>query len=642
MLLQIDLTRDGTLVGNIVVDEYVELGRRDKTDPNSIIPFTNRTESYLRWVIADTGGANKVPRKACSVEPISGDRVKVSNIHSSNKELYLAEGPEGKIRIPPNESIERGLPLTLLLPEGIRILVQSVRGREDDQEDRAANPAFEDQVKSILGSTNLGSTTSGSSFLHSNSNSNHSSGSSYTVFSQDLDPSANSRLFLQAMRSVIPALQEPIDSPNYFKGIAAALIRVMDMDRVEIVTRRDGKWVYEQQNQHTRSKSIEPELPSRSLLDKVLASGKLSTYPDDGQDGTSESLMEMQTAIASPLFAPSGDGRELLGVLYADRRYKMGSRRSASITNEEKEFIAILAAATVNRLQNVKKEKELTTYQQFFSQKVIGNLMSKGEAFLDGKDTEVSVLFCDIRGFSKATDSMVANAAMQWLSDTLSELSGVVLDADGVLVDYVGDELFAMWGAPEEEPSHGYSAVRAALDMMKLKKKLNERYHGKISFKIDFGIGLNTGMARVGNTGSRQKFKYGPMGRTVNLGSRIQGLTKQWQVSTLMAESTAQCVPPDTPKRRLCKAKVVGLDGHVDLYQLMSEEEADATLIEKYQEGLALFESGTAFRQTARLFGELVQKFPDDGPSLIMLERSVKHLVNPVLEFSPIWEAHSK
>ncbi|MFM8573067.1 MAG: hypothetical protein ACKOAU_15845, partial [Pirellula sp.] len=337
MLLQIDLTRDGTLVGNITVDEYVELGRRDKTDIGSTVPFTTRAEGYLRWVIADTGGANKTPRKVCGIEPIGRDRVKISNIHASNKELGVLEGNASKTRILPSESIERELPVRLFLPEGIEIQVQSITLTEDNQEGPAANPVFEDQVKSILGSASLGASTSGSSFSHSNSNLNNLSGTSHTVFSQDLDPTENSRLFLQAMRSVIPALQEPIDSPSFFKGIAAALIRVMDMDRVEIVTRRDGKWVYEEQNQHIRSKSIEPELPSRSLLDKVLASGKLSTYPDDGQDGTSESLMEMQTAIASPLFDPSGDEKELLGVLYADRRYKMGSRRSASITNDEKE-----------------------------------------------------------------------------------------------------------------------------------------------------------------------------------------------------------------------------------------------------------------------------------------------------------------
>ncbi|MCY3005472.1 MAG: adenylate/guanylate cyclase domain-containing protein [Planctomycetota bacterium] len=637
MPIRIDLLKDGTNVGNILVDEYLELGRRDKSDIGEVVPFLTRFGNVARWVVTDTGGANKVPRKVCGLEYIDGNRVRVSNIHTANRELWIQKG-ESKVQILPGDSIDKPLPVTVRLPEGLAVEIALVEISEIEAEQGTSHPEFNEQVNSILGGSGTSlSFSSGSSFL-----SQSSIGGSHTVFSKDSEVGENSRLFLQAMSHVIPALQEPINSPKYLQGIAEAVIRVMDMDRVEIITRKDGKWIYDDTNQFLRSKSLEPELPSRNLLERVLATGKLSTYPDEEEDCASESLMEMQTAIASPLMDPTNPKGGLLGVLYADRRCKMGSGRSASISKDEKGFIAILSAATANRLGNVKKEQELHTYQQFFSQKVIANLLEKGDAFLDGKDTEVSVLFCDIRGFSKATDSMEANAAMQWLSDTLSELSQVVLDADGVLVDYVGDELFAMWGAPDEDPSHGYSAIRAALQMMEIKRMLNERYQGKISFKIDFGIGLNTGKARVGNTGSRQKFKYGPMGRTVNLGSRIQGLTKQWQVSTLMAESTAECVPPDTPKRRLCQAKVVGLDGHVNLYQLMSQQEANDDLISRYAEGLALFESGKQFRQSAKLFGELVQRHPEDGPSLIMLERSVSQLVHPIGTFSPVWEAFTK
>ena len=637
MPIRIDLIKDGVNVGNILVGQYVELGRRDKSDVGAVIPFFTQSGDVGRWVIADTGGANKVPRKVCGIEPIDGNRIRVSNIHATNRELWIQKS-ETKTQILPGDSIEHTLPCQIRLPEGLFLEVAPVEISEIEGENASAHPEFDDQLKSILGGTGTSlSFSSGSSFL-----SQGTTGGSHSVFSHEAEPGENGRLLIQAMRHVIPALQEPIYSPKYLAGIAEAVIKVMDMDRVEIITRKDGKWIYNEENQFLRSRSIEPEIPSRSLLERVLTSGKLSTFPDEADDGPSESLMEMQSAIASPLSDPTDDKGGLLGVLYADRRCQMGSGRSSSITKDEQEFIAILSVATANRLGNVKKEQELHTYQQFFSQKVISSLLDKGDAFLDGKDTEVSVLFCDIRGFSKATDTMEANAAMQWLSDTLSELSQVVLDADGVLVDYVGDELFAMWGAPDEDPSHGYSAIRAAIKMMEIKRLLNERYKGKIRFKIDFGIGLNTGMARVGNTGSRQKFKYGPMGRTVNLGSRIQGLTKQWQVSTLMAETTAAFVPPDTPKRRLCQAKVVGLDGHVSLYQLMSQQEANDDLIARYAEGLALFESGQQFRQAAKLFGELVQKYPDDGPSLIMLDRSVNQLVHPIGEFSPVWEAPTK
>ena len=133
------------------------------------------------------------------------------------------------------------------------------------------------------------------------------------------------------------------------------------------------------------------------------------------------------------------------------------------------------------------------------------------------------------------------------------------------------------------------------------------------------------------------------MGRTVNLGSRIQGLTKHWKVSTLMDAETAKCLPPDLLKRRLCKAKVVGLDGELDLFELMPESsDHNAEVAIAYASALELYESGQHFREAVRAFGELVQRFPADGPSLIMLVRAVNELVDPSPAFSSVWCAKSK
>ena len=177
---------------------------------------------------------------------------------------------------------------------------------------------------------------------------------------------------------------------------------------------------------------------------------------------------------------------------------------------------------------------------------------------------------------------------------------------------------------------------------MALRRDLSERYKDSIPGGVDFGIGICTGPARVGNTGSKQKFKYGPMGRTVNLGSRIQGITKYWKVSTLMDAETASYLPTDVLRRRLCKAKVVGLEGALDLFELMPNDSPDnSELCTAYGHALELFESAK-FREAVRAFGELVQRFPNDGPSLIMLVRAVNELVEPSQSFSPVWTAKNK
>ncbi|MFM7931797.1 MAG: hypothetical protein ACKO9Q_29155, partial [Pirellula sp.] len=90
--MSLELTKDGAVVGDVQTNEYIELGRRDKTDVGGEVPFLTRSEGKARWVVADTGGANKVPRKVCGIDPVGSGIVKISNIHSVNKELWVTEG----------------------------------------------------------------------------------------------------------------------------------------------------------------------------------------------------------------------------------------------------------------------------------------------------------------------------------------------------------------------------------------------------------------------------------------------------------------------------------------------------------------------------------------------------------------------
>src|SRR5262249_34701816 len=127
---------------------------------------------------------------------------------------------------------------------------------------------------------------------------------------------------------------------------------------------------------------------------------------------------------------------------------------------------------------------------------------------------------------------------VEWVSDVMEALSNCVHEHGGVLVDYVGDELMAMWGAPEQRADHARMAWQAGLAMLAPPPPLNERWQPILGEPMGIGIGINTGMARVGNVGSQRKMKYGPLGNTVNLGSRVQGATKYFKVRLLVTEST--------------------------------------------------------------------------------------------------------
>ncbi len=127
-----------------------------------------------------------------------------------------------------------------------------------------------------------------------------------------------------------------------------------------------------------------------------------------------------------------------------------------TLLEPEQKLVAIISTAVASSIARLKREQLVTKYQQFFSPKITEAIRQR-PSLLDGEDAEVSVSFLRCSRFSKAADCLGAKAAMSWISDTLSELSAIVLESDGVMVDYVGDEMFAMWGAPDKTAGHSLS-----------------------------------------------------------------------------------------------------------------------------------------------------------------------------------------
>ena len=157
------------------------------------------------------------------------------------------------------------------------------------------------------------------------------------------------------------------------------------------------------------------------------------------------------------------------------------------------------------------------------------------------------------------------------------------------------------------------------------------------------GIGINSGLAFVGNTGSQRKFKYGPLGNSVNVASRVQGATKYLRVDALITDATQNRLSQSTRIRRLCKVRVVNIKEPVNLYELAVDESPDWTkLCADYQAALECFESKD-FRKAAGMLSQLILQYPNDGPSLILLSRVVECLVKASDDdFDPVWELPGK
>jgi len=291
-----------------------------------------------------------------------------------------------------------------------------------------------------------------------------------------------------------------------------------------------------------------------------------------------------------------------------------------------------------------KKRLREKVFEQHFTPELARELARNPDPMkMQARQAEVTVLFTDIRAFSAISERLGPSQTVDWLGGVMGDFTTIVMDNGGVLVDYTGDELMAMWGAPNEQPDHAELACRAGMEILAQLPAISKKWEPVVGAETAVGIGINTGEALVGNIGTHRKFKYGPLGTTVNLASRVQGATRFLKTPFLITGDTARQLPSDFKTRRLCKVRVQNISAPIDLHE---PERADATnswkaLAADYEKALTLLECGK-FDQASSALGEVLKTSPDDGPSLQLMSRIVEAKISDGENFSPIWNLPGK
>ncbi|NJS35693.1 MAG: CHASE2 domain-containing protein [Brachymonas sp.] len=178
---------------------------------------------------------------------------------------------------------------------------------------------------------------------------------------------------------------------------------------------------------------------------------------------------------------------------------------------------------------------------------------------------ELTVMFCDMRGFTKMSETMEPTQLQGLLNDVFSRLTNVIRNNRGTIDKYMGDCVMAFWGAPVDSPDHAALSVKTAMEMAGEVRKINEEHRSKGLPEIGVGIGLNTGMMCVGDMGSSIRKSYTVIGDSVNLGSRLEGLSKTYGVDIVVAESTKK-LASDIAWQELDKVRVKGKDQAVAIF----------------------------------------------------------------------------
>ena len=189
------------------------------------------------------------------------------------------------------------------------------------------------------------------------------------------------------------------------------------------------------------------------------------------------------------------------------------------------------------------------------------------------KKARLTVLFADIVGFTSISEKLTPSELSEFVNGYLTEMSFVIRQSGGTLDKYIGDAIMAFWGAPLEDLDHPNHAVGAALAMQAKLEELKETYRQRNWPSISVGLGLSTGDMTVGDMGSNVRKAYTVMGDAVNLGSRLEGITRQYGVGIIVSEVT-RAETTGIAYRDIDRVRVKGKDVPITIYQPMGYENA--------------------------------------------------------------------
>lgn len=178
---------------------------------------------------------------------------------------------------------------------------------------------------------------------------------------------------------------------------------------------------------------------------------------------------------------------------------------------------------------------------------------------------ELTVMFCDMRGFTKMSENMEPVQLQELLTGVFSRLTSIIRSNRGTIDKYMGDCVMAFWGAPVESAQHAHLAVKSAMEMADAMRNINAEHRDKGLPEIGVGIGLNTGTMCVGDMGSDIRLSYTVIGDAVNLGSRLEGLSKAYGVDIVVSDATRKLAPAFA-WQELDRVRVKGKDQAVGIF----------------------------------------------------------------------------
>ena len=259
-------------------------------------------------------------------------------------------------------------------------------------------------------------------------------------------------------------------------------------------------------------------------------------------------------------------------------------------------FFVFISVTIYNYVAEERYAKRIRAmFSSYVTEKIVNELIKNPDmAKLGGERREITVLFSDVMGFTSFSEKHAPEEVVAILNEYLGEMTDIVLKWEGTLDKFIGDAILTFWNAPMRQENHAELAIKCALNMVGRLKELQKKWQAEGKPILDCGIGINTGEVIVGNIGAeRKKMDYTVIGDHVNLGSRVESLTRKYNTHILITEFTLSKIKDLLADETIWKTEVTGLEKvivkgkerPVGIYRVESLGHGVKSRVVEYQEG---------------------------------------------------------
>ena len=339
---------------------------------------------------------------------------------------------------------------------------------------------------------------------------------------------------VETLNRVVKVVNSVRDLDSVLEVLMDHLIELFGAERgfIMLVDSESGALEFRTARNFSRQALYDSEFQvSRSIVFRCFGGGEAlltSNAQDDARFTEAVSIKELglRSVICAPL--PGEDGP--IGVLYADNRARLGA-----FENEDLSFLenfAGQAAAVLSRARlQAERDRVRDLFSRYVAESVVEQILSRPNAALTAHRKRVTVMFSDLRGFSRISEQIGPSELLEFLNNHFEATTGIIHQHGGTLLSFMGDGLLAVFGAPLDLDSQEVKAITAAREMVR----------NAVHRELRIGVGLATGEAVIGDLGTTRRREYTVLGDVVNTAARLEKLTKEKGEPILCDEETFRC-----------------------------------------------------------------------------------------------------